>query len=355
MPLTRDQAQQRADDIQAFRREAQRLQAEHAWPLDDAPLAQIAAYHEQLLAQYRAGFDIDPDQQSKRLSLSMRIVSLLGALALAASLLFFFYQFWGLFGEATQVGILLGFSLGSLLLTFALRRRDPSGYFAKLAATLALACFMLNIYMLGQIFNITPSDKALLPWGAYALLLAYACNARLLLVIGLVCLLAFCVSRIGSLIGFYWLYAGERPENLLLPGLLLFLLPQWLSQARYSGFASAYRVVGLLALFGPMLVLANWAEGSYLRLDADLIENAYQLLGFVASALLVWLGSRRDWPEVALFGQLAFILFLGIKMVDWWWELLPKYLFFLILGLAAILALLILGRLRRGYKGGASA
>ena len=355
MPLTRDQAQQRADDIQAFRREAQRLQAEHAWPLDDAPRAQIAAHHEQLLAQYRAGFDIDPDQQSKRLSLSMRIVSLLGALALAASLLFFFYQFWGLFGEATQVGILLGFSLGSLLLTFALRRRDPSGYFAKLAATLALACFMLNIYMLGQIFNITPSDKALLPWGAYALLLAYACNARLLLVIGLVCLLAFCVSRIGSLIGFYWLYACERPENLLLPGLLLFLLPQWLSQARYSGFASAYRVVGLLALFGPMLVLANWAEGSYLRLDADLIENAYQLLGFVASALLVWLGSRRDWPEVALFGQLAFILFLGIKMVDWWWELLPKYLFFLILGLAAILALLILGRLRRGYKGGASA
>ena len=242
-----------------------------------------------------------------------------------------------------------------MLLTFALRQRDPSGYFAKLAATLALACFMLNIYMLGQIFNITPSDKALLPWGAYALLLAYACNARLLLVIGLVCLLAFCVSRIGSLIGFYWLYAGERPENLLLPGLLLFLLPQWLSQARYSGFASAYRVVGLLALFGPMLVLANWAEGSYLRLDAELIENAYQLLGFVASALLVWLGSRRDWPEVALFGQLAFILFLGIKMVDWWWELLPKYLFFLILGLAAILALLVLGRLRRGYKGGASA
>ena len=54
-----------------------------------------------------------------------------------------------------------------------------------MAATLALACFMLNIYMLGQIFNITPSDKALLPWGAYALLLAYACNARLLLVIGL--------------------------------------------------------------------------------------------------------------------------------------------------------------------------
>lgn len=354
MPLTRDQAQQRADDIQAFRREAQRLGAENVLASNDA-LARIAAHHDRLLAQYRASFDIDHDQQTKRLSLSMRIVSLLGALALAASLLFFFYQFWGLFGEATQVGILIGFSLGSLLLTFALRRHDASGYFAKLAAMLALACFMLNIYMLGQIFNITPSDKALLPWGAYALLLAYACNARLLLVLGLACLLAFCVARLGSLAGFYWLHAGERPENLLLPGLLLFLLPQWLSQARYSGFAMAYRIVGLLALFGPMLVLANWAEGSYLDLDDDLLEGGYQLLGFVASALLVWLGSRRDWPEVALFGQLAFILFLGIKLVDWWWDLLPKYLFFLILGLAAILALLVLNRLRRGHTGGASA
>ncbi len=48
-----------------------------------------------------------------------------------------------------------------------------------------MACLVLNIVMLGQIFNITPSDKALLPWGAYAAPLAYACNARLLLVIGL--------------------------------------------------------------------------------------------------------------------------------------------------------------------------
>ena len=139
MPLTRDQAQQRADDIQAFRREAQRLQAEHAWPLDDAPLAQIAAHHEQLLAQYRAGFDIDPDQQSKRLSLSMRIVSLLGALALAASLLFFFYQFWGLFGEATQVAILLGFVY--LLIRKTISWRIP---------VVMVASFMLFSLLFGQ-------------------------------------------------------------------------------------------------------------------------------------------------------------------------------------------------------------
>ena len=120
------------------------------------------------------------------------------------------------------------------------------------------------------------------------------------------------------------------------------------------GFAATYRIVGMLALLMPMLVLANWGRGSYLPFEYDSIEKVYQLLGFVASALFIWLGIRRDWSEVTLIGQLSFLLFLFIKMVDWWWELLPKYLFFLILGLAAILALLVLGRLRRGHKGGTS-
>jgi uncharacterized membrane protein len=355
MPLTHDQAQQRADDIQAFRREAQRLQQEQVLPLDAQQLLHVDAHHRQLLAQYRAAFDIDHDQQTKRLSLSMRIVSLLGALALAASLLFFFYQFWGLFGEALQVGILVGFSLGSLLLTFALRRRDASGYFAKLAAVLALACFVLNIFMLGQIFNITPSDKALLPWAAYALLLAYACNARLLLAAGLACLLAYSGTRIGEWCGWLWLEAAERPENFLPGGLLVFLLPALLPQSRFSGFAATYRIVGLLALLLPMLVLANWGRGSYLPFDYNSIEKGYQLAGFFVAALFIWLGIRRDWSEVALLGQLAFLLFLFIKMVDWWWDVLPKYLFFFILGLTAILALLVLGRLRRGHKAGGAA
>jgi hypothetical protein len=45
----------------------------------------------------------------------------------------------------------------------------------------AFACFVLNIAMLGSIFNITPSDKALLVWAALAFLLAYVFDLRLLL------------------------------------------------------------------------------------------------------------------------------------------------------------------------------
>lgn len=354
MPLTRDQAQHRADDIQAFYREVERLHQEQALLLDPHQLDHLAEHHQTLLNGYRSAYDIDHDSQAKRLSLSMRITSFLGALALAASLLFLFYQFWGLFDETAQVAILIGAALGSLLLTFWIQGRDSSGYFTKLAAMVAFASFVLNIAMLGQIFNITPSDKALLPWAALALLLAYSCDARLLLAAGLLCLLAFIAARVGTWSGCYWLSVGERPENFFPAALLIFAVPQFLPQRRFSGFAAIYRVFGLLALFLPMLVLANWGQGSYLPYDRDLLEGGYQLLGFAASALFIWLGSRRDWPEVVNTGLTFFVIFLYTKLFDWWWESMPKYLFFLVLGLVAVLLLLILRRLRlsHGRRGG---
>lgn len=357
MTLSRDQAQQRADDIQAFRRELRRLQDEQALGLEAAQLERLAAHHRRLLDDYRHSFDIDQDSQAKRLSLSMRIASLLGALALAASVLFLFYQFWGLFGATAQVAILVGASLGSLLLTLWVRGRDGSGYFSKLAAMVAFACLVLNTVMLGQIFNITPTDNALLAWAAYALLLAYACDARLLLAAGLISLLAFVAARVGTWSGVYWLSMGEFPEHFLPAGLLIFAVPLLASQRGFSGFAAIYRVFGLLALLLPMLVLANWGEASYLPWNAALIEGFYQTLGFLGAGLAIWLGTRRDWPEVVNTGLTFFVVFLYTKLFDWWWEILPKYLFFLLLSLVAVLILVILRRLRlsHGHKGGANA
>jgi hypothetical protein len=55
----------------------------------------------------------------------MRVASFLGALALAASVFFLFYQFWGHFGETAQVAILLGAALASLGLTVAIQAATP--------------------------------------------------------------------------------------------------------------------------------------------------------------------------------------------------------------------------------------
>lgn len=351
----RSEAQQRADDIRVFRAEMNRLEGEGVLRLDEAQRDALRQHHDTLLAGFASRFDIDRDVQAKQLSLGMRVASFLGALALAASVFFLFYQFWGRFDETAQVAILLAAALASAGLTVAIRTRDASGYFTKLAAMVAFACFVLNLVMVGQIFNITPTDRALIPWAALAFLLAYACDLRLLLAAGICCVIAFVAARVGEWGGIYWLHSGERPENFLPVAALLFAIPAVFAHRRLSGFASIYRVFGLLCLLVPMLVLGHWGHGSYLAgfdaFDRKIVEGGYQLAGFVASALAIWIGARRQWPDTVNTGITFFVIFLYSKFYDWWWELMPKYLFFLVLGLAAILILLVLKRLRRIGRG----
>ncbi len=345
---SRTEAQQRADEIRVFQKELDRLEREGVLTLSDDQRRAVAEHQRSLLAQYAQAFDIDRDTQSRQLSIGMRVASFLGALALAASVFFLFYQFWGLFPATAQVGILLAAAFGIFGATFVIQGRDATGYFTKLAAMVAFACFVLNIAMLGQIFNITPSDKALLPWAAFALLLAYTCDLRLLLAAGILCLIAFISARTGTWSGMYWLHFGERPENFFPAAIALFFVPQILDHRRFQGFAAIYRVFGLLTLFLPMLVLANWGQISYLDFDRTLIQGFYQVLGFVGSAAAIWLGTRRHWPEVVNTGLTFFVIFLYTKFFDWWWDIMPKYLFFLVIGLSAVLLLFVFKRLRAG-------
>ena len=343
----RNEAQQRVDEIRIFQRELSLLAQDGVLELSDAQAHAVSEHHNGLLAGYARAFDIDTDVKAKQLSLGMRVASFLGALALAASVLFLFYQFWGGLTTAVQISLLLGASLSSFAGAMWVQSKDSSGYFTKLAAMLAFVCFVLNVFMLGQIFNITPSDKALLPWAALALLLAYSCDLRLLLAAGILCLIAYISARTGSWRGMYWLHFGERPENFFPAALIFFVLPSLIHRVRFREFASIYRVFGLLTLLLPVLVLSNWGYGSYLELDHSLIEGSYQLLGFAVSAAAIGLGARRGWPEVVNTGITFFVIFLYTKLVDWWWEIMPKYLFFLVVGLLAVLVLLILRRLRR--------
>lgn len=346
-PENRSQAQQRCDRIHQFREELDCLQREGVLQLSGEQQVRVEGHHQALLAELATRFDIDASRRAHQLSLGMRIASLLGALALAASLFFLFYRFWGLLDIPVQVLVLLAAPLLGLALTAALLRLDDSGYFAKLAALLTFTAFVLDLVMLGQIFAITPTDQALLAWAALALLLAYACDLRLLLVLGLLCISAFCASRLHSWDGLDWLACVRHPENFLPSALLMLAAAELPLQRRFSGFAACYRLLGLLSLVLPMLVLGYWGEGSYLRLDPDLIEGGYQLLGFATAALAVFIGIRRQLPELVHGGTGLFVVALFCKLFDWWWDYLPKYLFFLLLGLLAILVLLVLRRLRQ--------
>ena len=342
----RADAQQRADDIRVFHVELQRLERIGMLELGVDQRDAVRAHHDSLLTQLVVDFDIDRDSTAKRLSLGMRIASMIGALALAASIFFLFYQFWGVFTPTVQTAILIVASLSAFLLAVWTQSIDSSGYFAKLAAAVALMCFVLNIAMIGQIFNITPSDKALLPWAAFALLLAYAFDLRLLLIAGLGCLIAYIAARVGVWSGMYWIHFGERPENFFPAAFLLFALSGWIDHRQFVGFASTYRIVAILTLFLPMLALAHWGEGTYLALDSKIVEGLYQSLGFVGTAVTIWYGLRRQWPGVVNSGVALFIVFLYTKLFDWWWDAMPKYLFFFLLGLIAVLLLMVLQRFR---------
>jgi uncharacterized membrane protein len=343
---SRISAQRRADDISAFREELERLRIEGALTLSEDQQQGVQRHHERLLADFAQAFDIDRNAQAKQLSLGMRAASFLGALALAASVFFLFYRFWGLLSETVQVIVLVGSALGTYMLTIWARKRDSTGYFTGLSAMVAFACFVLNIVMLGQAFNLTPSENALIVWACLGFLLAYLCDSRLLLAAGLLCALGYLSARAGVWQGLYWLDFGERPENFLPAAILLFLVPQFIDHQRFPTFPTVYRVFGLLAFFLPILVLAYWGRASYLDLESTTIEHGYQIAGFVLSAGVIWLGARREWPAVSNTGIVFFVVFLYTKFFDWWWESMPKYLFFLVLGLTAILILLVLRRVR---------
>jgi len=345
--LTKTQAQARADQVQAFRAEQQLLTERGLLRLPDFVAANIRQYHEELLRNLQQTQDVDLSEGARHLSLGMQIVSFLGAAALAASLFFLFYQYWGYFATTAQVAILVAAPLLSLGMAMWVRRLDAAGYYAKLAALLSFVCLLLNIVMLGSIFNMTPSPNAFAVFAAYGFLLAYMLQVRLLLVAGMLCSFIFIGAQFGTWMGGYWIYVGEYPEHFLLTAVFFFFLPKFVSQDYYHGFTSLYQIWASIVFFVAVLILANWGSISYLPWSSTVIEGCYQVVGFVTSGLLVVYGLRTGTAKLMLTGNVFFALFLYTKFFDWWWDWLPKYLFFLVVGLTAILAMVVFNRLRK--------
>lgn len=353
--LTKTQAQARADQIRAFRAEQLLLAERGLLQLPDASANDIRQFHDGLLRELQQAQDVDLSEGARHLSLGMQIVSFLGASALAASVFFLFYQYWGYFGTAAQVTILIGAPLLSLAVALGVTRFDSSGYYAKLAALVSFISWVLNIVMLGSIFNLTPSPNAFAVFALYGFLLAYLLQVRLLLAAALICSFIFIGAKFGTWMGSYWVYVGEYPEHFFIPALLFFALPFWFNQEQFHGFASIYQLLSVIVFFVALLILANWGQGSYLHWPVSIIEGCYQVLGFVASGLLVLFGMRTHKARLMLAGNVFFALFLYTKFFDWWWDWLPKYLFFLLIALTAIVALMVFNRLRRAQQAGGQA
>lgn len=328
----------RLAQIQAFKAELIQL-AQEGIVLDDALLARIRAHHEELLTG-------TPDE---RLSIGMRLASFVGAVALSCAVFFLFYRIWGALPVEQQVAILVA---GPLLLvgaTHALHRREKTGYFAALAGLAAFAAFILELVTLGQIFNLPATPHAFLAYGLFGILLGWSYGLRLPHFAGLVGVGLWITAVPGVLRHELLPDLFIRGEALLIAGALLLLLPKAEPRVRWH---VDHRIVGMVGLFVGLFALSVSGNVSWLPWDNDLIEGLYQVLSFAVGAAVVFWGVRERKADLANGGMIFLTALCLFKAADWWWDWMPRWLFFLVLAGFAIGVMVGLKRIRTATAGG---
>jgi hypothetical protein len=70
------------------------------------------------------------------------------------------------------------------------------------------------------------------------------------------------------------------------------------------------------------------------------------MAGVIVSGVAVWIGIRRNWTGMVNTGTAFFAVFLFFRLIDWWWDWMPKYIFFLLIGTVAIGLVAVFKRLR---------
>jgi hypothetical protein len=277
--LDRAQAQQATDRIRILRQELASGEVESVLALTSDQQARFDEWSRARLATLAEQFDIDTTASQKQVSWGLRIASTLGGIAICAAIVLFFMRYWGYLPTSVQLTVVIVMPLLALYGTELMARRERTHYFTGLLALVACASFVMNLVVVGSIFNIVSTERALLAWGAFALVLAYRYGLRLMLALGLLLLMSYVAAFYNSEMGYHWLEFSNRPEHFLAIGLVVFALPFYLKHGNRGSFAAVYRLVGTLTFFVAVLSLAEWGVPSYLPWEAVNIERFYEMLG----------------------------------------------------------------------------
>jgi hypothetical protein len=340
------ESQQRAAAIITFREELARLQGEGVLSLDAATLERLRTRHDTELARLSASGDVDLTVGAARLSTGMRVATLLGTIALSAAYAFFVSAHWGQLALPLQLALVSVPTLLLVALTHLAARNEPSGYVASLLATVAVIAFFTNLTTLGALFNLPDSRTALLLVGGFAMLLAYGYGLTLPLIPGIIGIGAWLWTLGAIPLGLWWRDGITVVEPLLLVGALALLVPAVVRKP--ERFAAWYRGMGTAILVLGLLTVEQVGQASaFTSVDAHTIEIIYKILGAVILTGLIAWGIRRDHRIVMQIASGGAVLFLFLRLVDWFWALVPKWLFFLLVGAFALGILLLLRYFRR--------
>ena len=336
--MLKEDAQHRADQIAAFRAELEQLAREGVAPLEPARAADLAAHHERLLRQFAREFDVDRGAAGKRMSVGMRLASLLGAAALTAAVVSFVYRVWGALPTTGQVLLLVAAPIAATVGMIVAGRIEKTRYVASLFAIVACGAIVLQTVMLATLFNLRGSPHVLAAWGAFALAVAIPWRFGPPFAFGLLALVVY-VPAVGfALSGIPWTYVLQRPEPVAAAALAVMAAAHADAvHARVPRELAAWaRAVLLLVVLGTILVLSATGAITLLPVDERVVRVMYQLGAVAAAVVTIAWGLRRGHAEVLAIGALFAAAFMLLRFVDWWWDWMPKYLFFLILAAVAL-------------------
>ncbi|MCL4867064.1 MAG: DUF2157 domain-containing protein [Gemmatimonadales bacterium] len=338
--------QARADQIRAFQAELQLLEGEGLLALDPATADRLRAHHAQVLARLAADADVDTTASMHQLSLGLRLATMLGTVALSAAVVLFVLRVWGHLPTAAQLGLALAAPLVPLGIAELAARRERSLYVASLFAMVAVAGFAANLAVIHQVLNLPDNPHPALAVGGVALLLAYRYDILVLLATGLGAVGWWVAASLYSLLGGWFPDFPALPETIAVPALVVLLLPAVVHHRSHPRFNEVYRAFAIVVLGIIASGISLNGELSLLPFGRRGAEMAYTLGGLTLGIGAMIAGVRRGWHQSVRAGAGVALLLMLVKAVDWWWDLLPAWLFFLVLGALALASIVGLRRLR---------
>lgn len=345
-PDPRRTAQQRADQVRAFRRELDEVEAAGVLSLTPEQREAVTGYHDGVLAELSRAYDVDRSTRGGQLSRGLRIASLLGAASLVAAITALVQRVWGQLGLATQITLLTAFPLAALACVQIAAERERTKYVAGIFALVACGTAWFGIYMAASVLDLPMSDLLLWPGAAFALAVAVSYGFRLVFALSLAAFAVAASSAFFSAAGVPWPTVFERLEPLTATAFVLIVFAAHFGRLG-PGFEDTARVTGLIIGLGALLILSNARGASLLAFSPATAEVVYQVLFVPVAVLLLWQGLRRAETTAASVVAGSLGIYLVIRYADWFWDRLPAWAFFLVLSVLAFGCIALLSRARR--------
>ncbi|MEZ5284383.1 MAG: DUF2157 domain-containing protein [Vicinamibacterales bacterium] len=345
MAEERETAQRRADRVRAFREEIDALRAEGACPIADAELAAVRDHHDRLLADLASRFDVDRTAHGRQVSLGLRIATLLGAGAFVAALTLLVLRVWCGLGQPAQVTLLCAAPLAALAVVQVTAERRGLRDIAALFAMVALGTAWFAIGQTATLLGMPFSPLLFWPAAGFGIAVAMSYGFGLVLALSLGALLVAVASVFFVSGGVPWSAVFERLEPLVgTAWMLAIVAPR--AEPLGNWLVAPARLTGLVVGLGGLLVLAAVEGTSVLALQPSSARLAYECVFPFVSIVVTWQRLRAHDPAAARLAGTLLGCFLLIRYVDWFWDLLPGWAFFLVLGALSLAAIGLLQRAR---------